>query len=94
MAYRTHIKIVNDVLSTADDGMQCYDGATVTYLIRNANVSHSRITKILELLVAQGLLEQVKSKRTKKYRVSTTGRQFLEQYRTFEKFSENFGLSI
>lgn len=86
--------IVSDVLRTASDSMQYDDGATVTYLIRNANVSHSRITKILRSLVAHGLLEQVDTDRTKKYRLSTTGQKFLREYRTFTKFSENFGLSI
>ncbi len=93
-AYRTHMKIIEDILTTADDSLRYDDGATVTYLIRNANISHVRIIKILKILVTQGLLEQVDSKRARKYRISTTGRQFLQEYRTFAKFSENFGLVI
>lgn len=92
--YRTHMRIVGDVLHTADDILQYDDGATVTYLIRNANVSYLRIVKILDVLVSQGLLERVDADRARRYRTSTTGRKFLEEYRKFSKFSENFGLAI
>ena len=57
--YRTQMKIIGDILSTTRDDLQDEDGATVTYLIRKANISHSRISRILKTLVSQGLLEQV-----------------------------------
>ena len=43
--YRTHMKIIGDILSTTKDDLQDGNGASVTYLIRKANVSHSRIFK-------------------------------------------------
>ena len=57
--YRTHMKIIGDILATTRDDLQDEDGATVTYLIRKANISHSRISTILKTLVSQGLLENV-----------------------------------
>jgi len=92
--YRTHMKIIGDILSTTRDDLRDEDGATVTYLIRKANISHARISRILKTLVSQGLLEQVKSQGSNKYRISQTGREFLQAYKTFTNFADNFGLSI
>lgn len=93
-AYRTHMKIIGDILSTTRDENESPDGASVTYLIRKANVSHVRISKILINLVSQGLLEQVDSKGACRYSISPSGREFLVEYQTFSKFAENFGLVI
>ncbi len=92
--YRTHLKIIGDILSTTRDDLQDEDGATVTYLIRKANISHSRISLILKTLVSQGLLEKVDSRRSNKYKISQTGREFLLAYHTFSGFATNFGLAI
>jgi predicted transcriptional regulator len=93
-AYRTHMKIIGDILSTTRDDLEITEGASVTYLIRKANVSHVRISKILNNLVSQGLLEQVDSKGAFRYVISPTGREFLTAYQSFSKFAENFGLVI
>jgi len=92
--YRTHMKIVGEILATTRDDLQDDDGATVTYLIRKANISHSRISKILKTLISQGLLEQIDSQGSNKYRISQSGREFLQAYYTFTSFAENFGLNI
>lgn len=92
--YRTHIKIIGDILTTTQDDLQDGNGASVTYLIRRANISHGRISRILKNLVSQGLLEQIDSKGACKYKISSSGREFLQAYQTFSKFADNFGLSI
>lgn len=92
--YRTHMKIIGDILSTTRDDLQDEEGATITYLIRKANISHSRISRILKTLVSQGLLEQVDTSNSNKYKISESGREFLQAYYTFTKFADNFGLSI
>lgn len=92
--YRTHMRIIGDILSTTRDDLQDEDGASVTYLIRKANVSHSRLSRILKNLVSQGLLEQVSSQGGSRYRISDSGREFLQAYQTFRNFADNFGLSI
>ena len=92
--YRTHMKIIGDILSTTRDDLQDEDGATVTYLIRKANISHSRISRILKTLVTQGLLERVESDNSNKYKISQSGREFLQAYKTFSSFADNFGLTI
>ncbi len=92
--YRTHMKIIGDILSTTSDDLQDGDGASVTYLIRKANVSHSRISRMLKTLVSQGLLEKVDLQGSRKYKISQTGREFLQAYQTFSGFAINFGLTI
>jgi predicted transcriptional regulator len=92
--YRPHMKIIGDILSTTRDDLDSDEGASVTYLIRKANVSHVRISKILNNLVSQGLLQQVDSQGALRYKISSNGREFLVAYQTFSKFAENFGLVI
>ncbi|MBC8515896.1 MAG: MarR family transcriptional regulator [Nitrosopumilus sp.] len=92
--YRTHMKIIGDILATTRDDLQDEDGATVTYLIRKANISHSRISTILKTLVSQGLLEKVDNQGSNKYKISQNGREFLQAYYSFTNFADNFGLSI
>ena len=80
--YRAQIAIVTDILNVAEENTIDNDGASVTRLIRQANISHGRLSKILKTLVSQGLLEQVNSNRANKYKISMTGREFLQAYKT------------
>lgn len=92
--YRTHMKIIGDILATTRDDLQDEDGASVTYLIRKANISHSRISTILKTLVTQGLLEKTDNRGSNRYKISGSGREFLQAYYTFTNFADNFGLVI
>jgi len=92
--YRTHMSIIGDILTTTRDEIPDETGASVTYLIRKANISYGRISKILETLVQQGLLEQTSSERACKYKISSRGREFLQAYRGFREFADTFGLRI
>ena len=92
--YRKQIEIVGDILYAAEELTIDHNGASITNLIQKANISHSRISKILTNLVSQGLLEQVDSNRACKYKISMTGKDFLKAYRTFSEFTDNFGLTI
>lgn len=92
--YRTHMKIIGDILTTTRDDLADDNGASVTFLIRRANISHVRISRILNNLVSQGLLDQNTSDGACRYRISQTGREFLQAYQSFSKFAENFGLII
>lgn len=93
-SYRTHMQIIGDILLTTRDDTPDEQGASITYLIRKANISHGRISKILNNLVAQGLLEQTNSTGACKYKISSVGREFLQAYNTFNKFADGYGLTI
>jgi len=88
------MSIIGDILSTTRDESPDEAGSSVTYLIRKANVSHGRLSKILDTLVQQGLLEQSSSDRACKYRISERGRDFLQAYKGFREFADSFGLRI
>ena len=92
--YRTHMQIIGEILYTTRDDLRDEEGATVTYLIRKANISHSRISRILKTLVSQGLLERRENHGSNKYKISQSGREFLQAYKAFTQFANNFGLSI
>ena len=92
--YRAQIVIVTDILDIAQENTLDNNGASVTHLIRRANISHGRLSKILKNLVSQGLLEQVNSDGALKYKISMSGREFLRAYQTFYKFTSDFGLTI
>jgi predicted transcriptional regulator len=93
-AYRTQMKIIGNILSTTKDDLQDENGATVTYLIKKANIPHSRISRLLKTLVLQGLLEQANLQGSNRYKISQSGREFLQAYNSFTKFTDNFGLNI
>ncbi len=86
--------IVTDILTSTRDDITDGNGTAVTHLTRHANISHGRLVKILETLVSQGLLEQHNSSRACRYKLSASGREFLDAYKTFSEFAEGFGLSI
>ena len=92
--YRTHIKIVGEILDTTMYSVDEHDGTSITHLIRKANISHGRLSTILNNLVSQGLLEQVNSKRACRYRISMSGKDFLKEYKRFSEFTDSFGLTI
>jgi predicted transcriptional regulator len=54
--YRTQLRIIADVLSTARDMNSEGNGVGVTTLLRKGNMSYSRMTKLLSELVGYGLL--------------------------------------
>ena len=92
--HRTQIKIVGEILDTTMHEIDEYEGTTVTHIIKKANIPHGRLSTILSNLVSQGLLEQVNSKRSCRYKISPSGREFLVAYKTFREFSDDFGLTI
>jgi predicted transcriptional regulator len=91
-AYRTHVSIIADILSTAKQHRyEGYDdGATVTHLIRQANVPHQRPSSIVSLLMKSGLLYEESSK----YKISEKGIEFLWACDEFKGFAESFGLKV
>ncbi|MEO9321564.1 MAG: winged helix-turn-helix domain-containing protein [Nitrososphaera sp.] len=94
MAYRTHVSIIADVLATAKEySYEGYDnGASVTHLIRKANVPHQRLSMIVSQLKQSGLLQEVPSQ--SKYKISERGLEFLNAYNNFKGFAESFGLKV
>ena len=94
VVYRTHVRIIADILNTARDYSDNGTGVSITVLIRRANVSYGRITKILGRLVDGGLLEEISEDKASRYKISERGMEFLKVYSNFQGFVESFGLKI
>ena len=94
VGHRTQIKIVGEILDTTMQEIDEQEGITVTHIIKNANISHGRLSRILSNLVSQGLLEQMNTNKSCRYKISPSGREFLVAYKTFREFSDDFGLTI
>lgn len=92
--YRTHISIIADILDTAREySYEGHDsGATVTHLIRRANVPHRRLSSLVSTLKASGLLQELPEE--SRYRISEKGMEFLNNYRQFKGLAEGFGLRV
>ena len=92
--YRTQVRIIADVLSTARDMNTEGTGVGITTLLRKGNMSYSRMTKMLSELVSSGLLVELNSEKVSKYMISDKGLQFLSVYTNFEDFAQSFGLRL
>jgi len=92
--YRTQVRIIADVLSTARDFGGPAGGVGVTTLLRKANLPYSRLVRMLKDLVSSGLLEQSVQERGNRYKISEKGLRLLEAYSNFEEFARSFGLRI
>ena len=92
--YRTQMRIIADVLSTARDQNTEGSGVGVTTLLRKGNMSYTRMTKLLTELVGSGLLLELDKDKISKYMISDKGIQFLAAYSSFEDFAQSFGLRL
>jgi predicted transcriptional regulator len=92
--YRTQVRIIADVLSTARDANNGGNGVGVTTLLRKGNMSYTRMSKLLSELVGSGLLLELNGEKVSKYMISEKGIQFLAAYNSFEDFAQSFGLRL
>jgi predicted transcriptional regulator len=92
--YRTQVRIIADVLSTARDSNVGGAGVGVTTLLRKGNMSYTRMSKLLSELVGSGLLVELNGEKISKYMISDKGIQFLAAYSSFEDFAQSFGLRL
>jgi predicted transcriptional regulator len=92
--YRTQVRIIADVLSTARDMNTEGEGVGITLLLRKGNMSYVRMTKLVSELVGSGLLLELNGEKVSKYRISDKGIEFLLHYQNFEDFAQSFGLRL
>ena len=92
--YRTQVRIIADVLSSARDLNTEGSGVGVTALLRRGNMSYTRFSKLLSELVGSGLLLELNGDKISKYMISDKGIRFLAAYSSFEDFAQSFGLRL
>ncbi len=92
MVYRTQTQIVGDLLMvTQDCGME---GAKTSALLTRANLSHGRLTKFLQNLTGNGLINKIEYDGKHTFVITEKGRQYLEEYKKFSDMAESFGLDM
>jgi len=68
--------------------------AKPTRILYGANLSHDRLVKHLEELKTLGVIEEVPDGDDRFYRLTQKGIEFLNQFRSVERFATAFGFSI
>ena len=90
--YRTSMQIISDLLSATNDSGQ--EGIKTTRLLTKANLSHSRLSKILDTLTSSGLVNKIEFDGKNTIVITEKGRQYLESYLKFSSIAESFGLEL
>ncbi len=92
VTYRTSMQIVADLLTATE---QCgQDGIKTTSLLTKANLSHSRLTKFIDILTGAGLINRIEFDGKNTFVLTPKGRQYLESYQKFSSIAESFGLEL
>ncbi len=92
VSYRTSMQIVADLLTTTEQSGQ--EGIKTTSLLTKANLSHSRLGKLVENLTGAGLINRIEFDGKNTFVITPKGRQYLESYKKFSEISESFGLEL
>lgn len=86
------MQIVGDLLTATEESGQ--EGIKTTALISKANLSHSRLSKLLSSLIGQSLINKIEFDGKHTFVITQKGRQYLESYQRFSTIAESFGLEI
>ena len=92
MSYRNTIQIMSDVLENVDYAGS--EGLQITNLIQKANISHSRLQKLIKNLSGSGLINKIEYDNKSTFIITEKGRLFLEEYKKFSGFAGSFGLEL
>ena len=88
---RSKVMILRDILGT----IQRKDGkAKPTHILYGANLSHDRLKKYLDSLVADGFVEKVSENGQTFYVMTQKGVHFLSGFKKMKTFFDAFGIEI
>ena len=90
--YRNTTQILSDVLLITNSSDR--SGVAVTKLCHKANISHSRLKKLLGKLTETGLINEIEYDGKHTFVVTPRGKMFLEQYKQFSDFAESYGVEM
>ncbi len=65
-----------------------------THIMYGANLTHDRLEKYLEMLLANNFLEKSNAKKETFYTITKKGYDFLMEIRKLKKMSEAFGVPV
>ena len=90
--YRSHQKIVSDVLTITQDANR--SGIAITVLCQKANQSHSRLRNLLTKLTSSGLVNKIEYDGRNVFVITPKGKLFLEEYTKFHEFAGAYGMEM
>lgn len=85
--YRTGLEIISDILSVIMEGG--IEGEYITYIVRNANLSHSIALDKCQKLIKGGLITMLKRGKSQVFVITEDGIKFYRELRTFEELAHN-----
>jgi predicted transcriptional regulator len=86
------MQIIGDLLTATEESGQ--EGIKTTALITKANLSHSRLSKLLSNLTGTGLINKIEFDGKHTFVITLKGRQYLKSYVKFSKLVQTFGLQL
>ena len=69
-------------------------GVQVTTLVRQSNLSYSRLISFVNKLTSSGLINKVEVEGKNVFIVTEKGRVYLDEYKKFSTITESFGLEL
>ena len=90
MAHRRSETIFADILQVSKDHDR--DGVKITKLIQHANLTHSRIGKILTHLTSAGLMVKITTSGANTYAITEKGSVYLDKYIQLRDLAQSFGM--
>ena len=90
--YRNTYQITEDILDNLTKTGQV--GTPVTNLLRQSNLSYSRLTIFVNKLTQSGLINKVEVKNKNIFIITEKGRLYLDEYKKFSSIAESFGLEL
>jgi predicted transcriptional regulator len=89
--YRSQMRIYVDIMRVVQ---REENHAKPTRILYGANLSHDRLVKHLDELKTLGVIEEVPDGDDRFYRLTQKGTEFLNQFRSIERFAGAFGFVI
>jgi predicted transcriptional regulator len=90
--YRNSYQITEDILENLTRTGQT--GTQVTILLRQSNLSYSRLTTFVNKLTQSGLINKIEVKGKHTFIITEKGRVYLDEYKKFSTIAESFGLEL
>lgn len=87
-SYQITEDILDNVMRTGESGVQ------VTTLVRQSNLSYSRLISFVNKLTSSGLINKVEVEGKNVFIVTEKGRVYLDEYKKFSTITESFGLEL
>ena len=88
--YRNTDQMTEDIL----DNLTKTNGTQVTTLVRQSNLSYSRLISFVSKLTQSGLINKVEVKGKNIFIITEKGRVYLQEYKKFSTIAESFGLEL